>query len=216
MARKLVLATLACAVLMAPAAVFAADRVSASEKGSILIYPKIELRWDSTGNLIQDTFIDLTNDHQDLVEMKGYYVNGDGPLDADPGATPPERAHKGWNSKGFSFDLTGNQPSYWSAATGQPGPDQAVAKFTSLDPGSPNGRPDPDGSSDRVLRGYLIVWATTDTGEEIRWNHLKGDAVIINYMAGAAWEYTTFAYATGTNNVANGAETDGTPGQLKM
>ncbi|MCP4591279.1 MAG: hypothetical protein GY842_11065 [bacterium] len=60
------------------------------------------------------------------------------------------------------------------------------------------------------------MWATTDTGEEIRWNHLKGDAVIINYMAGAAWEYTTFAYATGTNNVANGAETDGTPGQLKM
>ncbi|MCP4593335.1 MAG: hypothetical protein GY842_21580 [bacterium] len=60
------------------------------------------------------------------------------------------------------------------------------------------------------------MWATTDTGEEIRWNHLKGDAVIINYRAAAAWEYTTFAYATGTNNVANGAQTDGTAGQLKM
>ncbi|MCP4594098.1 MAG: hypothetical protein GY842_25495, partial [bacterium] len=177
MARKLVLATLACAVLMAPAAVFAADRVSASEKGSILIYPKIELRWNETGRLIQDTFIDLTNDHEDLVELKGYYVNGDPPM----AATNGEREHPGWNSKGFSFDLTGNQPSYWSAATGQPGPDQSVAKFTSLDPGSPPGRPDPSGSTKRVLRGYLIVWATTDTGEEIRWNHLKGDAVIINY-----------------------------------
>ncbi|MCP4590202.1 MAG: hypothetical protein GY842_05635, partial [bacterium] len=46
-------------------------------KGSLLIFPKVELRWDASGQLIQDTFIDLTNDYPDDVRVRVYYVNGD-------------------------------------------------------------------------------------------------------------------------------------------
>ena len=47
-----------------------------------------------------------------------------------------------------------------------------------LDPSSDplqQGRPALDGSDDRVLRGYVIGWAVDQFGNEIRWNHLKGE-----------------------------------------
>ncbi|MCP4593512.1 MAG: hypothetical protein GY842_22470, partial [bacterium] len=59
-------------------------RASTSEKGSLLIFPKVELRWNSAGELIQDTFIDLTNDHEDEVKVQVYYIHGDAPLEAVP------------------------------------------------------------------------------------------------------------------------------------
>jgi hypothetical protein len=63
----------------------AGDRVSGTEKGSVLIFSKVELRWDGAGNLIQDTFIDLTNDLGESVQIKLYFINGDPPLEAvDP------------------------------------------------------------------------------------------------------------------------------------
>jgi hypothetical protein len=176
----------------------AVERVSASEKGSLLIYSKVELRWDAAGNLIQDTFIDLTNDYPEDVCVQMYFINGDGALDAviDPNnGALLERAHRGWNNVDVQICLTANQPTYWSAATGDPGVDgTGVSPFTILDPGTPPGRPDPAGSSDRVLRGYIVAWAVNNIGQEIRWNHLKGDAVIVNYLLGTAWEYTTWAF----------------------
>jgi hypothetical protein len=61
------------------------DRASASDKGSLLIFTKVELRWDPTGTeLIQDTFIDLTNDFPEDVQVQMYFVNGDPPLAAVP------------------------------------------------------------------------------------------------------------------------------------
>ena len=57
------------------------DRGSASEKGSLVIYPKVELRWNAAGDtLIQDTFIDLTNDYPEDVKVQMYFINGDAPL----------------------------------------------------------------------------------------------------------------------------------------
>jgi hypothetical protein len=180
---------LATAMLATPA--FA--RVSASEKGSLLIFSKVELRWDAAGNLIQDTFIDLTNDYPGDVCVQMYFINGDPELEA----YAAERYHPGWNNVDVGICLTANQPTYWSAATGDPGVDgTGVSPFTILDPGTPPGRPDPAGSSDRVLRGYIVAWAVNASGQEIRWNHLKGDVVIVNYMLGTAWEYTAWAFAS--------------------
>ena len=89
-----------------------------NDKGSLLIFPKIEIRWDDEGNLIQDTFLMFSNDHPGDVHVQLYFVNGDLPLAADP--STGERAHPGWNWVDNAWLLTGNQPTFWSANTGRP------------------------------------------------------------------------------------------------
>jgi hypothetical protein len=57
----------------------ASDLPSVSEKGSLLIFPKIELRWDWCGNLTQDVYLTLNNDYPGPVQVQMYFVNGDLP-----------------------------------------------------------------------------------------------------------------------------------------
>jgi hypothetical protein len=116
----------------------------------------------------------------------------------------------GWYWVDNKITLTSNEPTYWSVATGQP---KGVSPFTVLDPGAPPGRPAMDGTTDRVLRGYVVAWAVTSTGEEIRWNHLKGEGTIVNYRDSLAWEYNAFAHQVVDPAVAHGGQT-GTPGEL--
>ncbi|MCB9849198.1 MAG: hypothetical protein H6817_00665 [Phycisphaerales bacterium] len=116
----------------------------------------------------------------------------------------------GWNSVDVAITLTGNQPTYWSAATGSPA---SVAPFPILDPGPPPGRPSMDGRDERVLRGFIVAWAVNANGEEIRWNHLLGNAVVVNYARGTAWEYNANSFQVVNAAIANGMPT-GTPGQL--
>jgi hypothetical protein len=127
-----------------------------------------------------------------------YYVNGDAPADPVIAGDPPllvERGHPGWNWVDCQLMLTNDQPVHWSALTGLPG---GCQPFTVLDSGDPPGRPDPDDAAGtRVLRGFVYAWAVNELGEEICWNHLKGDAVIVNYANTTAWEYN--AYAAPTN-----------------
>ena len=159
MTRKLILCGLVAGLLATPA--LAVDRVSATEKGSLLIFPKVEIRWDAAGNVVQDTFIDITNDYPAGVQIQMYFINGDAPL----AANPPERAHPGWNTVDVGIYLTANQPTYWSALTGQPA-NGGLPPFEILDPGPPPGRPAPEpGSSDRVMRGYIVAWAVNNVGE---------------------------------------------------
>lgn len=55
----------------------ATDRTSASQKGSLLVFPKIELRWNAAGDvLLQDTFINLVNDYPADVQVQMYFVSG--------------------------------------------------------------------------------------------------------------------------------------------
>ena len=58
-----------------------------------------------------------------------------------------------------------------------------------------------------------MAWAVDTNNEEIRWNHLKGDALLVNYDAPGAWEYN--AYAFQIQSVAHG-EPSGTPGELRL
>ncbi|MCB9850982.1 MAG: hypothetical protein H6817_09805 [Phycisphaerales bacterium] len=120
--------------------------------------------------------------------------------------------HPGWNNVDVGINLTSHQPTYWSALSGNPA---GVTNFPILDPGCLPGRKATDGSGDRVLRGYIVAWAVDNNGVEIRWNHLKGDVVIVNYDKGTAWEYTTYSFAV-VNGAANGAPTGLTPGQLDL
>jgi hypothetical protein len=182
-----------------------------TDKGSLLYFSKVELRWNSEYEIIQDTFIDMTNDYPEDVRVLMYFVNGDEPLSAVFGAQY-ERAHPGWNYVDNEIMLTKNEPTYWSALTGMP---KGVSPFTVLDPGFPPGRPAMEGTSDRVLRGFVVAWAVNAEGEEIRWNQVKGDVTIVNYRDDSAWEYNACTFPVVDPTVANGQAT-GTPGVLNL
>jgi len=178
-------------------------RVSSTQKGSVLIYSKIEVKWDASGNLIQDTFLDISNDYPGDVTVQGYYINGDIELDEvlDLSGGIAQSYEPGWNTADCRFELTANQPHYWSAAQGG----TKCQSFRVLDDEGP-GRLDPDANDgSRILRGYAIFFAVrlfefVDGAEwrTVNWNHLKGDAVLVNYVNGTAWEYNAWAFQART------------------
>ncbi|MBX3374150.1 MAG: hypothetical protein KF817_09960 [Phycisphaeraceae bacterium] len=184
-------------------------RVRSGEKGSLLWFSKVEIRWDASGQLVRDTFISLTNDYPSPVRVLMYFVNGDEPLPAAPG----ERAHPGWNFVDNAVVLTNDQPVWWSAASGL-GTLTGLSPFTVLDPGTPPGRPAGDGTTDRVLRGFIVGWATNATGRSIHWNHLSGAATAVDLRDSAAWEYGAWAFRAGPS-FPHGSVI-GTPGRLDL
>ena len=163
-----------------------------TNKGSLLILSKVELRWDLAGRLIQDTFVAMTNDYNEDVRVQMFFVNGDAPLARNPATQ--ERAHPGWNWVDNEITLTANEPAYWSVLNGQP---KGVSQFQILDPvlnlGDLPGRPDPENPAERVLRGYIVAFAVNNMNLPIRHNHLAATVTIVNYRNGYAWEYPAFA-----------------------
>ena len=188
---------------------------SCTEKGSLLIFSNVEVRWDANGNLTQDVFIQLSNDHPNDLRVIAFFVNGDEPL----AATEFERAHPGWNHVSNSFWLTGNQPVSWKVSTGDSDALGGLSPFTVLDPAGPGdlpGRPAMDGTTDRVLRGFIYLWAVDNQRQEIRWNHLSGDATIVSYAGDrAAWQYNACAFRMIREGVAHGQPSD-SPGELRL
>ncbi len=159
------------------AAATAQERVSATEKGSILIFPKVEVRYNAAGDLIQDTFIQISNDFNEPRWILLYFVS------------------ETCTNVDNDITLTQNEPAYWSAATGLP---KGVSPWGVL--GQPY--PDPEGSTDLVSRGYVIAIAINSAHQPVRWNHLTGVATIVNYANGDAWEYNAYAFQAiaGSNN----------------
>ncbi|MCG3126331.1 MAG: hypothetical protein CHACPFDD_01164 [Phycisphaerae bacterium] len=126
-----------------------------------------------------------------------------------------EPAHPGWNNVRFDGRLTVENPTYWSAYSGKPGvglPISRVQPFGRLDPVR-NGRPDPEGSGDRVVRGMLILWAVDANGRQIRWNHLTGSATLVDYGDERSWKYAAWAFQS---NTGTQGEIIGTPGVLSI
>jgi len=186
MYRKIAIASLMAAICCTA---FAQNRVSATQKGSVLIFPKIEVRWDINGALIQDTFVDIANDNIAGVHLVMYYVN--------------ELCETIYND----IDLTKNEPAWWSAATGIGS--KAVAPFFGFD----QAYDDPDGSTDLVMRGYLVVIAADELNQQINWNHLYGQATLVNYAHGDAWEYNAYAFRA---LIGTTGGTIGTPGRIQL
>lgn len=167
MSRKLVIGMLCLAVLVPGA--LAQDRTCSSVKGSLLVYPKVEVRWDAAGNLVQDTFITVNNDYPADVLIQAYFLS-------EP-----------CNWFDNFFELTMNQPAYWAASSGLP---LGVSPWDIL--GDPY--PDPEGSGEFIIRGSILLWAVDADHREIRWNHLYGGAIIVNYNYNTAWEYNAYAF----------------------
>jgi hypothetical protein len=158
-------------------------RGSTTQKGSLIVYPKVEIKWDAAGNVIQDTFLTLTNDYFEEVTVQLYFVHGDLCTWVDN-----------------AFILTPNQSVYWSVLTGQP---IGASPFTVLEERCPDD--DPENVGGTRMRGYVLAWAVDPTTNgEIRFNHLSGLADLINYRDVTAWEYNPWAFQA-TEAVAHGA-----------
>lgn len=161
-----------------------AYRASASEKGSVLVFPKIELRWDAAGNLLQDTIVTLNNNYPADVTIVMYFVS------------------ETCTAVDNDIVLTRNEPAFWAASTGLP---KGVSPFTVLGAAYA----DPEGSTDLVLRGYIVAWATDENHNQLRWNHLSGGATFVNYAQNWAAEYNAYAFAglpaTGPNGALVGS-----------
>ena len=216
--RKAVLGVLG-AALCCNMALAQDSRVSSSVKGSLLIYSKVELRWNAAGALVQDTVLSLANDFPDDVYVQMYFVNGDAETDpvfsSGPSPILIAEGEPGWNWVDCQFLLTPEQPVYWSAATGNP---VGCQPWSILDPdlGNGPGRPDPEGSSDRVLRGFIIAYATDAQGREVYWNHLSGKGTIINYGNTSAWEYNAWAFQSRISTSSVPGQVHPEPGILRM
>src|SRR6184192_3205523 len=82
-----------------------------SQKGSLLIYPRIQV---GAG---QDTLITLTNDSSLPVRVKCYYATSD-PVPT-PNSDPASALRRLKHFEDFTIDLTHNQPVAWWVSTGR-------------------------------------------------------------------------------------------------
>ncbi len=180
-------------------------RLSVSEKGSLLSFSALEVGFSPAATtagpgfaLSKDTFITLVNDLNREVCVEWHFINGDDPLPAIPGI---ERAHPGWNSYDCVTCLTPHENVFMSMSRG--GGSLGCQPLTGLDPGTPPGRPDPDGlPGDRIVRGFAIAFAVDRDGNPISWNHLSGHVDVVDYRNRSAWEYNTYAFQCVADPVA--------------
>ncbi|MBX3375082.1 MAG: hypothetical protein KF817_14720 [Phycisphaeraceae bacterium] len=166
------------------------DRVSASEKGSLLVWSQVEV-WTSLAPpdqtiageglvpapfVVKDTFISLTNDFPEDVAFQMYFIQGDN--------TNPLGY---WQVSDVGIELTRDQPVSWSAATGLGTVN--VTPWPVLGPGIQDG-------NTTIYRGMIMGWAVDRvTNLPIRHNHLAGQGTVVDYRVGAAFEYNTWAFA---------------------
>ncbi len=189
MNKKSVLGIAACgiaATMLMPASANAEqDRVSSSEKGSLVIFSKIEVIVDPFGQVIQDTFLSLTNDFNEDVDVQLYFINGDS-----------------WTNVDTQITLTANQPIFWSSHNGNPAGDGVGSGNVS--PFSSAGPPIVDDFGNLVYRGYAMAWAVDFDNLPIRWNHLSGSGMTVNYQLGTSYEYNAWSSQVGSG-VPHGA-----------
>jgi hypothetical protein len=191
MVRKISIITLVMAVAlvgMVSMSSAAQNVANTSQKGSLLIFPKILVQGEFEGgagikapgsNLGQppgfvDTYITIGNDYFQEVWVKCYWVDSD------------------QNIEDFMFRLTPNQPILFQASTGSGEIGVTVPPF---------------GAS----RGELKCWAVNAAGDQqISFNHLYGNAIIIQENAGVVYNAWSFTARAALNAIV------GTGGNLKL
>ena len=175
------------------------DVAQTSRNGSVLAFIDVQVEWDLQGNVLKDTIIELSNDLDTPTWVQLYLTSG--PL---------------CEFVDNNFLLTQNEPTYWSAATGEPkglSPALQLATPVYQIPG--------DTDSPVIgleFRGYVVVWTTLVGGEEIAHNGLTGAANIIDYSLNSARTYPAWAFrALNTPLNQQTIDTDGvTSGRLRL
>lgn len=167
-----------------------------TQKGSLLVFPNIEIKWDSEGRLIQDTVVQLSNDAPQAVDVRWFLVNGNPAL---------------CNTTDLEFELTRDQPIVWSAATGQP---RGLSPFDIF--GVRQADDDPTNPGGETIRGALVVYATDRNIDPIRWNNLTGDATVVRFDHPSAWQYQATAFRVVNDALAEGDVVSSGPGDLTI
>jgi hypothetical protein len=173
-----------------------------SNKGSLLIYPRIDVAGDN------DTLVTLTNDSVGDVRLKCYYASSDDLGQSYSGTAASAKSKKHFLD--FTIDLTHNQPiSFW-AKTGW----AVMSSFQRPLQVAPPFGIFPDGAVRTA--GELKCWAVTEDGStELHYNHLFGTASIMNFEFNQASEYTAVAFQALGPSTLTGTPL-GSPGELNL
>ncbi|ADJ28895.1 hypothetical protein [Nitrosococcus watsonii] len=168
------------AASMLSTSALALDRANTSEKGSLLVFPKIDVSGE------RNTIIRLQNDYSDSVSLKCYWKNGTKHF-AD-----------------FQIKLTKFQPIWLSARDGngtyQVPPFPTATNQRYLDKiglsGGEHATPSKVSLPENATHtGELQCWAVDSAGaSEIRWNHLVGTATVVDASQGTAYEYNAWGF----------------------
>jgi hypothetical protein len=143
-----------------------------SQKGSVLIFPKIDTTMDD--NNARDTIIQLSNDYPRGVMVKCYWVDSDQTI------------------QDFMFLVTITQPVWFRASDGL-----GTASYTNRDKTAPDASTQPMTVPPFFNNsvGELKCWAVNFEGtSQINWNHLYGTATVLDYRNLTAYQYNSFNF----------------------
>jgi hypothetical protein len=184
------------ALAMAATAYAAPNVTNNTQKGSLLIFPDIDVRDGVT------TIVRLANDGSLGVDVKCIWMDGNK------------------NRTDFIITLTKNQAIWFDAKTGEG--TYKVNKFPAVNAGGFD-NPFLPGGAGAYGAGLLVCFAVDEGAmNQIKWNHIVGTATVMNPGAGWAYEYTAYAFfvptgldqdpvgVAGTLNL-NGVEYDSCP-----
>jgi hypothetical protein len=211
MNRRILGAILVTITLSNSPALAAKNVANTTQKGSLLIYPAVDVTPDD----LSSTVIEISNDENSPIQIECYYVN--------------ERKDR----VGFDFGLTAKQTMSWdvlsdtgttSAPTLLSGTGTISAPTLLSGAGTITAPPFPSGGTfqpGNPNRGELVCFAV-DSGvvNQVAFNHLTGTATIVRVndadagQAKQAFRYNAWSFA------AEGAPLDytviGTPGRLDL
>jgi hypothetical protein len=211
---------------------------NSAQKGSLLIFPRIEALAPSNGAPgFSDTLINITNDSPKAVMLQCYWGTTEQHATRLGGNAVPTQAAKAARAAlrnnhymGFSLTLSKNQPAaFWAGDLSEMAnklqPGFNILTTTENTPQFNNFQ---DGSQAKA--GELRCWAISNNGfQEIHHNHLIGKATIFTFKpdstaisptaASQAHEYTAWAFQAhyqGSSNAIYTGKPLPTPGQLNL
>jgi len=204
MNKKILVAAIAVATAAAGSSAFAATKLgSATQKGSVLIFPRIEAM-DATGSLVpniatSDTFVQITNDSSVPVNIQCYWGTTEGvPYDLKGGNAVVQAVGSAHDNRvairnnhymDFSFTLTKNQPAaFWAGDLSSLANGTYVTTVLGLDKLSSVVNPPQFNFFQDTIDGVVVnagelkCWAVDRTGtKEIHHNHLVGKATVFTF-----------------------------------
>lgn len=140
---------------------------NASQKGSLLIFPRIDTT--TTDHHRRDTIIRINNDYPRDTRLKCQWIDSEQAV------------------SGFELLITSAQPIWFRASDGL-----GTGTYDGAKAGSYPVMAAPF-FENRV--GELKCWAVNAAGSaQIAWNHLYGSAMIMDYATGTAYEYNSINF----------------------
>jgi hypothetical protein len=155
-------------------------RVGYSHKADLFVFPYV------SATASEDTFISFTNDDTVARRIHLQYVDGVRQANTSPNCG-------GWLNLDRTLNLTGNQPSYFSARSGSGGLTN-VGSFKDLGGGADT-------------RGFILAWTVDENNVPVGTNQIAASATIVNYTEESSWEYKPWGFRSNfTGPLGNAGE----------